>query len=77
MSAVARRAGLQTFRTPATRTPARQFRRTYAEKDAEGERKDVLREGARRDPELYVCKHFTRLCSWESLRHDLADTVAI
>ena len=62
MATIARRAALHTpFRT-ASRTPTRQaFRRnatTSAEADVSAaeqkENKDVLKEGAKRDPELYV-----------------------
>ena len=51
MSAITRRVATQAFRTP--RAPARQIRRSYAETTAE-EQQNVLRKGARRDPELYV-----------------------
>ncbi|CZT14836.1 uncharacterized protein RCC_00779 [Ramularia collo-cygni] len=55
MSMIARRTALQ-----ATRLPFRQFatpaRRTYAEASANetAEKKDVLKKGAKKDPELYI-----------------------
>lgn len=52
MAFAARRAALRTARTQ--RAPiTRQFRRTYAEEAAE--EKNILKTGAKRDPELYVC----------------------
>ena len=61
MSTIARRAALRTSFRPAPRAPTRQaFRRNAsAEADVSAaeqkENKDVLKEGAKRDPELYVC----------------------
>ena len=51
MSTFARRASYRTLHAP--RAPTRQVRRAYADSAPE-EQKNVLKEGARRDPELYV-----------------------
>lgn len=56
MSAIARRAATaRAFRAP--RASTLQARRTYADKDSTEEQSDVLRKGARKDPELYVNHH--------------------
>lgn len=58
MSAPIARAARTSFRA-APRAPLRQQFRRNASGDAsaaeQGEKKDVLKEGARKDPELYVC----------------------
>lgn len=57
-STIARRAGSTALRAPRARTARQQYRRTYAEEarrtDANNNDKNVLQQGARRDPELYV-----------------------
>ncbi|KAK3711870.1 hypothetical protein LTR37_009388 [Vermiconidia calcicola] len=57
-STIARRAGSTALRAPRARTARQQYRRTYAEEarrtDANNNDKNVLQQGARRDPELYT-----------------------
>ena len=63
MSTIARRAALRTPFRSVPRAPTRQAFRRNASAEADvsaaqqGENKDVLKEGARRDPELYVRLH--------------------
>lgn len=69
MSTIARRAALRASFRPTPRAPTRQAfkRNASAEADVsasqQNENKDVLKEGAKRDPELYVCPTMSTLQS--------------